>query len=358
MLILEKRKQFIITTAYFALILALIYIGLKHVLGLLTPFIIGFVVAFILQRGIHFVAQKLRVPKKPVAVVLVVLFYVIIGVLLTLLGIRLFAELKYLVERLPRIYTRDIEPVLYQIFEGAERLMSRYDLTLVNIIEDLYTSFSQSLGKVVSDLSGKAIGTITFTVSAVPRTLIFILLSIISSVFFAMDYSAIMGYLSGLIPEKKREIVWEMKDFAGGLLWKYVKAYALLLTITFTELALGLSLLKVEGAIAIAALIAIIDILPVLGTGLVVLPWALFSLIKGNYGMAIGLGILYLVITVIRNVLEPKVIGKQVGLHPLVILACMYAGVKMLGIIGLFVLPFAILIIKHLHTQGLIRFYD
>lgn len=357
-MIVERRKRFIITTTYFAITLGLVYLGLKYVLGLLTPFLIGFLVALFLQKAIEFVSQHLRVPKKPVAVLFVLLFYLTLGLLLALLGIRIFAELKDLVERLPRIYTSSIEPVLFRLFEQAERVAARYDLTLVQVVKEIYTSLSQSLGKVISELSGKAIGTITFTVSAVPKTLIFILLSIISSVFFAVDYGKIVEYLASLVPEGRRKVFIELKHFVAGIGLKYLKAYALLLCITFVELALGLSLLRVQGALILAALIAVIDILPVLGTGLVLLPWTVVVLLSGNLGFGLGLGFLYLVITVIRNVLEPKLIGQQVGLHPIVILACMYVGAKLLGIIGLFGLPVTILVIKHLYSQGVLRFYD
>jgi len=127
--------------------------------------------------------------------------------------------------------------------------------------------------------------------------------------------------------------------------------------ITFIELALGLSVLRVEGAITIAALIATIDILPVFGTGGVVIPWAIIELIKGNTPFAIGLAVLYVIITVVRNILEPKMVGKQIGLHPLAMLVCMYVGVKLFGFIGLFALPVALVMVKHLYENDKIHFF-
>jgi len=106
------------------------------------------------------------------------------------------------------------------------------------------------------------------------------------------------------------------------------------------------------GWFSIAAFTAVVDILPVLGTGLVLIPWALFHLIKGNLSLGLGLVLIYVVITVIRNVLEPKLVGQQIGLHPIVMLLCMYAGVRIFGVIGLFILPFSILVIKYLYDHG------
>jgi predicted PurR-regulated permease PerM len=113
----------------------------------------------------------------------------------------------------------------------------------------------------------------------------------------------------------------------------------------------------VDGAITVAAMIAVIDILPVLGTGGIVVPWIIIELIKGNMPFAFGLATLYLIITVVRNILEPKLVGKQIGLHPLVMLMCMYVGLKLFGFIGLFVLPVAVVIVKHLYDNDKIHFF-
>lgn len=353
---LEKRKSFIINFSFFVLVAGLIYVVLKYLFGLVMPFLIGFLVALVLQKSINFFATKLRLPKKLVAVVLVVLFYATIGFLLIWLGISLFAELKSVVEKLPKFYSSDVEPVIWRVFEQIERLMARFDLSLVQLVEEFRASLTQSIGKLVSEISSVAIGTITSTVTAVPRMFVFVLLSIISSVFLAVDYTIVTEFLAKLVPRAKREVVHDLKGFSEGIGLKYVKAYVFLILITFTELAIGLSILRVEGALTIAALTALIDVLPVLGTGLVVLPWALFELIKGNLGLALGLSLLYLVITVVRNVLEPKLVGQQIGLHPIAMLLGMYVGVKLLGFIGLFALPFTILVIKYLYDNDKLHF--
>jgi len=160
----------------------------------------------------------------------------------------------------------------------------------------------------------------------------------------------------GLFSPKSRNFLVEVKGFATGIGWKYVKAYAGLMLITFAELALGLSILKVDGAISVAAMTAVIDILPVLGTGIVVIPWSIIEFIKGNTPLAIGLAVLYLIIMVVRNILEPKLVGKQIGLHPLIMLICIYVGVRAFGFIGLFALPVIAVIVKYLYDNGKLYF--
>ena len=351
----EKRRGFIINTVYFVLIGVIFYVVVQYLFGLVGPFVVGFLVAALLQKSIHFLFRKLRLPRKLVAVVCAVLFYAVIGIVLFWLGVGAFAWLRDVVERLPSFYALEIEPLIMQSFHSIEGLMARFDVSLVQLLEDFHVSLSQSIGRIVSNVSSVAITAITSTVSWVPRLFFGIVLSIISTVFFALDYEMITEFLSSLVPPKRRDLVVELRTLVAEIGAKYIKAYALLMLITFTEMVIGLSILRIEGAATIAAFTAVVDILPVLGTGLVVIPWALFHLIKGNLFLGLGLFLLYAVITVVRQVLEPKVVGQQVGLHPIVILLCMYAGVKIFGAVGLFVLPFTILVIKWLYDHGKLR---
>ena len=130
-----------------------------------------------------------------------------------------------------------------------------------------------------------------------------------------------------------------------------LKGYLALMFLTFIELSVGLLILGQSNAVLLAAIISVIDILPVLGTGAIVIPWAVISLFTGNIWKAIGLILLYIVITVIRNFSEPKIIGKQVGLHPLLTLLSMFCGLKLLGILGLFLCPLTLIIINDLYKR-------
>ena len=125
--------------------------------------------------------------------------------------------------------------------------------------------------------------------------------------------------------------------------------------ITFLEVFIGLTVLGVRYAFLIALLTAVVDLMPVLGTGTVMIPWGIIDLIAGNYFMGIGLLVLYAIITVIRQILEPKIVGKYVGLYPLLALVSMYVGLKLFGLIGLFGLPLSIVIFDRLRRDGFIN---
>lgn len=138
---------------------------------------------------------------------------------------------------------------------------------------------------------------------------------------------------------------------------KLIKSYSIIMSITFVELSIGLSILKISNPFLIALAISVFDILPILGAGGVLLPWAIFSLILGNVPLGIGLFILYGVIMVVRQVIEPKIVGQQIGLHPIATLLCMFIGAKLLGVIGLFLFPITATIIKGMNDEGVIHLF-
>lgn len=193
--------------------------------------------------------------------------------------------------------------------------------------------------------------------ATVPGAFFSVLITIIVTFFITLDYPVITGFLVRQLPEKARAMTTEINDYVGGTLLKCILSYGLIMAITFAELSLGLSLLGIPNAILIALAIAIFDILPVLGTGGIMIPWAVLAAVLGDYGLALGLAALYLVITVVRNIIEPKIVGHQVGLHPVVTLASMLTGLQLFGIVGLFGFPIALSLIKNLNDRGVIHVF-
>jgi predicted PurR-regulated permease PerM len=126
---------------------------------------------------------------------------------------------------------------------------------------------------------------------------------------------------------------------------------------TFTELSIGLSVLQIENSVGIAAIIAVADILPVIGTGSVLIPWSIVALFMQNYFLAAGLIILYIVVLAVRNFTEPKIVGDQLGLNPIVTLISIYLGYRIMGFGGMIVLPVATNILVGLHKSGKIKLW-
>ena len=209
----------------------------------------------------------------------------------------------------------------------------------------------------VSSLSMSAMGTISGVASSLPGLFIKLLLMIISTFFIAADYELLTGFFLKQLDGKSKQIFLQVKKYVVGTLFVCIRSYALIMTITFIELSVGLSIIGVKNSILIAFLISVFDILPVLGTGGIMIPWTIIAALTGDYSLSIGLLIVYLIITVIRNIIEPKIVGSQIGLHPVVTLASMFVGVQLLGVVGLFGFPISLSLLRHLNDNGTIHLF-
>ena len=352
-----KRRNFIINCLYFGLLLALAFGVMKYALPLLAPFALAAVIVYALRRPTRFLSRTLHVPQKLMALLLVLLFYSTIGLLLALTGIRIFSAIGDLVIRLPALYTTYVLPMLNRIFDSVEQLITNMDDELVQTIHDMSNQFLSTLGQEVSGLSVRAMGVLSNVASSLPGLFIKILLMIISTFFLAVDYDRMAVFVMRQMTPRNKAVFLQIKNYVVGTLFVCIRSYAIIMSITFVELSIGLTVIGVGNAVLIAILIAIFDILPVLGTGGIMIPWAIISMLQGNIPMGIKLLAVYLVITIIRNIIEPKIVGSQIGLHPVITLASMFVGAELFGVLGLFGLPIGLSLLGYLNENGVIHLY-
>ena len=351
----EKKKSFMINFGYYFIIIGMVFIVLKYGLPFIAPFVIAFVIAFLLNKPITFIAKKSHVHRTLIAIAVVVIFYSIIGVLFALLGIRLFVFIKELFSYLPNLYTTEIQPFLMQLFDSLEGYISKMDVSLLPAMNEFSSNVVQSLGELISNFSVRMIGTISNYASSLPGFFIRILFTVISTFFLVIDYKKITAFLLHQLKDKHQKLMIEIKDYVVNTLFKCILSYALIMCITFAELSVGLSIIRIENAVLIALVISIFDVLPVLGTGGIMIPWTIIAALQQDYPLALGLLIVYIVITIIRNILEPKIVGSQVGLHPLVTLMSLFVGAQLFGVLGLFGLPITLSLLKNLNDKQTIH---
>lgn len=353
----EKRRKFIIDVTYWVLVLAIVYFIFKYLLNLVMPFFIAFTIAFLLQPVIRLLRDKCRFPGKLAAVVSVILFYATVGVLIALVGAKLFSWLRDLFLSLPTLYTQSILPALQNFSATVTDIFNNLDPEVVTTVNTVLTDLISALGNIFSNLSVKAVGFVSGAAGSLPGIVIGMLITIISTFFITADYSNITGFIMLQLGEKSRHLVLEVKRYTVEILGKYLRSYLLIMCITFAELSVGLLILGVKNAFLVALGIAIFDILPVFGTGGIMIPWAVISLLSGDYKLAIGLLVVYVVITVIRNIIEPRIVGQSVGLHPVVTLLSMFVGTALFGVIGLFGLPITMALLVSLNDSGVIHLF-
>jgi len=235
--------------------------------------------------------------------------------------------------------------------------IAAFDPSVSVAFEELTENFLANAGSLISGISVKALSWLSSYITAVPFFVAAVLISVVATFFIASDYDNIKAFIGRQIPEKWHLLLIDIKEYSLKTVSKYFKSYALIMTITFCELSIALWLLGVNNFAVIALIIAVFDIIPVCGSGGVLIPWSVFSLVQGRFAFGIGMLIVYAIITVIRQIIEPKIVGDQVGLPPVVTLMAMFLGVRFMGVFGLFAFPIALVILKNLNDRGRIRLF-
>ncbi len=353
----DKYKQFLWKAAYWAVVIILLYLGCRYFLPLIGPFVIGFIMACIVKPLVDVLQKKCRIKRSIAAIFCVLILYGVIGLLLILGGIKIVAQSQEIVAELPNTYMTKIAPAISGMFDWMERLIQRFDPSLELNIDETASMLSEKLGQLVSQFSTRAItGTAKFA-GSIPSILVQVIFCILSTFYIANDYSVITNFICRQLPEHSALVLRRGKKQLSDTLRKYVRSYAIILGITFVELCIGLCILRIRSAGALALIIAIFDILPVVGTSLVLVPWTIICFLQGNIARGIGLAIITVVVWVVRNITEPKIVGDQVGLHPLVTLMAMYVGAKLFGGFGLLGLPVTLAILNALQKEGTLNLY-
>lgn len=349
----QKQKTFIIKFTYFLILCGIIFIVLKYGIPLLMPFIIGFFISLILKPEINFIVAKTKLKRSVVSVIILIIFYGVFFILITLFGAKIFSFIRGNFSNLPEVYSNTIEPSLNKVVLWIQGIMPQMDTSLVSGFENI----NDSILSFIKSISSTVVGAVVDIAGRIPVFLIRFLFTIVSSFFFTIDYHKISEFVLRQFSDKNKKILINIKENGIDTILKFIRAYAILISITFIELSIGLSILKIPNSVLFSAFIAIVDILPILGTGSILIPWVIISIIIGNVNLAIGLIILYLVIMIVRQTLEPRVVGHHIGLHPLVTLMSMFIGTQLFGFIGLFLLPILVTILKNMNDEHTIHIF-
>lgn len=350
---IEKKKAFVLNVVYIVFILGLGYIVIKHILPLFMPFIIGLVIAVLFRRPIDYIKKKTHLNRSLISIVILIIFYGVLVLVISLIGAKVFTFLKDLFGQLPDLFTDSIEPALEK---ATDNIMEQFP-DIRSYIEDFILNISDTLFSFVKNASTSVISTITGLAGKVPSILIKLIFTIVSSFFFTIDYYKISDFVIRQFNGDRRKMFLQLKDNGIGTIAKFIKAYSAIISITFLELSIGFWILRIPNPFLLGLLVAFVDVLPILGTGAILLPWAIIVLILGNTKMGIGIFILYIVVTAVRQTVEPKIVGKQIGLHPIITLLLMYVGAQLMGVLGLLLLPVIATIIKTLNDEGTLHLF-
>jgi len=323
--------------------LGVLLLSWHYLLPVLLPFLVAFLLSFAVRRPARAVARHTRLPVGAVSVALLLLLVSAGCAGVYLLVLYLGREALALAERLLT------DGTLAALLDRAEAWFSSILLrfgTDAGALPSLSSLLYEALGSIAASLPSL----LSATVSSLPRLLFFGILVLVASFYFCLDGGATERVLRGLCPTAIRVRLSSLRARLGILLRRYLLAYLSLFALTLSLIFFGFLLLGIEHAFLLAALIALADLPPVIGVGTVLLPWGLFLILTGDGPGGIALLFLYLVVSVVRQLAEPRLLGRSLGLHPLLTLLVSYAGLCLFGFWGLLLSPFAALLCKALFS--------
>ena len=396
----EKKRALIINVIYLAMIIAIGFLVIRYAMGVCFPFLFAFLVALVLQRPKNFLVRKTFLKDGAASVICVFLLLFVVLALVSLLGVRVFSRVQDFINYIA-LQLQNIETVIENIQKWVLSLIEKAPEFLRNTLHDsvsqLFTKINDYFASSSADTAAAAtdaavaaadstqssasalsgllsgnfklswvttpISSLLSTAKQIPSVLIAVVITLVASCFMTTEYPKVMAFIRLQFPEHRRNDIDRAKVLLKSSLGKMGKAYALIMLVTFIEMSVGLTVLRLIGVfqsnyiIMIAVVTAIIDIVPVLGTGTVLIPWAVYSFITGSFGLGIGLIVIYAAITVIRQVIEPKLVAGQLGLSPIVTIAALYFGLKIFGVLGMLITPILVIMLKLLNDEGIIHLW-
>lgn len=345
---METRKNFVINTAFYAILAALALVFWKYLLPPLMPFVIGFIIASIVQLPLNALPLKSKRATTPAAIVLCILFYALLIWGMVLFSAKVITEITNFAAAVPDLFYDYMYPLIWDIGDWIQSILEPIDMTLAQLVNEVGKTVASTLARYATEFSGWAVKALATGVVGIPGALITIIVTIVSSFYIAADYQIVLSFLQRLIPGAYRDKVLKVVGYAKQTVVAYLKSYMILFGLTTVELWLGFWLLDVPYKAGLAVGIALFDLMPILGVGGILMPWGTIGLLMGNLKIGLGIWGLYLAIAAVRNAVEPKLVGKQIGLHPLATLVAMVVGLKLAGVAGMLLLPISLVAITRL----------
>ncbi len=330
-----SRKDFLINTLYFLTIAAGIYLFCRFLIFCLLPFVIAGVVALIVQKPADRLSSRIKLKSSFIAGLLAVSVFAAVTFIFVFLSLKLMGVIisffTYITENIDLVYS---------LFENIKIKINSVLNDMPNSANKLLLGFYDNAAKMIISKITEFISSFAATTAKkAPSFLISLIVSAVASFYISADFKGLTKFAKSILGGRVYGNILKIKNILTSSVFKLVKGYFILMLITFIELTVGFLILKLKYPYVLAGLISLIDLLPVLGTGTVLVPWSIICFTLGNTRLGISILILYLIIILVRNFAEPKIIGGQIGINPLFTLLSMFIGIKLLGFAGVIVFP-------------------
>ncbi len=345
-----KRYIPLITRISILCIVALsLYLFTTTILSFILPFALAWGISAILEPFVHFLTNRFRLSRNLSSFIAVSVFVLFVGSLIALIGGTVFFQIIKLSQKLPENSQK--------IYQQGTDLSMKIQKLYTNLPPDIAHSITKEINTLTeyfTSLLMKSLSLFIELLSALPTLFLFITVTIISTFFMSRDKEKIIAFITAKLPHNALLKGNALKKTLEFTLLGYIKAQFILMLVTFIASAIGLNIIGIDYFLLIALLASVVDALPMLGTGCIYLPIILWVFLCGEYQKMINLGILYTTIIFIHQLLEPKILGNQIGLYPLVTLMSMYIGFKLFGILGFIIGPVCIMFFISLQNTDIL----
>jgi sporulation integral membrane protein YtvI len=330
-----------------------------YLFSIAYPFIIALILAFLINPIVNFLEAKGRLPRSLAVFISLLAVFAMVGGIVTLLIVEIVSGTEYLAKVVPghfetlvvyveQFIVTQILPFFNQVSTMFHSLEEGQQQSLLTNIENIGGTVASTVGEFIQTFLTNLPKLITW-IPSVATVLIF---SLLATFFISKDWFRLQGRLKRITPVKVQGSLTKVFSSLKKAFFGFLRAQATLISITTIIVLIGLLILRVEYAITVALIIGLVDLIPYLGTGLVFVPWIIFLAISGNLPLAIGLGVLYLIVIVQRQLMEPKILSSSIGLDPLATLIALFVGFKLIGFLGLIVGPVTVVILNTLWKAG------
>ncbi|WP_051359346.1 sporulation integral membrane protein YtvI [Paucisalibacillus globulus] len=356
-------KQYIDTVArgfLLILILTLVFFIVKFTIGYIYPFIIAFIIAAMLNPSVSYFERKWKFPRIVATISVISLLLLLFFIIMVFLFNEIIQGLLSLLEKLPDYFQSFVKMVEYlaneqiiPLYQNIIALFQSLDPSQQNAIQENLENYLEKLTETGTNMIHTAIGQLPEIVVFFPNSITIFIFILLATFMMTNDWQLLNGKLHQILPKNLLSFVSDLhkgikKAFSG-----YLRAQFILILISASMIYIGLVILKVDHALTIAAIAALVDLLPVVGTGIIFVPWILYSFVTGGFSLTIGLSILYMIVIIVRQMIEPKILSASIGVNPLVSLIILFVTIQVWGIAGVILAPLILIFFYVLFQSGI-----
>ena len=360
----KAQAQVLLRSAIVLLSVVGLFFVIRWLAVLLTPFIIAWLIALIINPVVNLLENKAKMPRMLAVMLTLSLFVVLVISLLTLLTAKIIIELTQLLNILPtylnqvQLYISHFltQEVVLNLFDQLETMVSNLDPVYQDRINDTIRTGIDYITDAVTQLFLFLLNTLLGFFTSLPSTALLLIISFAAALFISKDWYRLKKGLLQRMPQSLADSGYRIWSYLRKATFGFIWAQVILISVTGAIVIGYLMILGIEYAITIGMVMALFDLLPYLGVGTILIPWAAYCFIIGDWRLGVALAFLYLFIAVSRQLLEPKIVGDRVGLDPLLTLVALYVGIQLFGVSGAIIGPVALVILVSFHKANV--FHD